>query len=280
MDNTNDENRIIDLSHTIQEGMPVYPGDEIFRHQIVADHDVDGYRVSAFTLGSHLGTHIDFPYHAFVDGETCLDIPLDYFFGPAAVIDLTPFDDGTIPFVIDLDLLQPFRDIFCRVPRILLRTGWSKYFGTRDFYCGFPALTTEAASWLTGFPLMILGLESPSLSSLSPDNMPEDSVQQLDVETLHADRMCHRILLGKKPPILPLECLNGLERLPAFTLPSDSTDNTDRLRIAPFTKTVDWDESNLFLLSCPPLAIQQADGSPVRPIAILNAASWCEKSPD
>ncbi|MDD3586873.1 MAG: cyclase family protein [Thermoguttaceae bacterium] len=269
MDKTSNENEIIDLSHTVKEGMPVYPGDEIFRHQIVADHDIDGYRVSAFVLGSHLGTHLDFPFHAFVDGETCLDIPLDYFHGPAVVIDLTPFDSGSVPFIIDLDLLQPFRDIFYHAPRVLLRTGWSRYFGSREFYCGFPALTVEAASWLTGFPLMILGLESPSLSSLSPDNMPENSVQKLDVETLHADRMCHRILLGKRPPILPLECLAHLDRLPAFTLPSDSDANPNGLRIAPFSKTVDWDESKVFLLSCPPLAIEQADGSPVRPIAIL-----------
>lgn len=273
MNKTNDANRIIDLSHPLREGMAVYPGDEIFRHQIVADHDNDGYRISAFVLGSHLGTHIDFPFHAFVDGETSLDIPLEYFYGPAVVIDLTPFADEHIPFVIDIDLLQPFREIFEKVPRILLRTGWNSRFGSREFYHGFPALTTEAVTWLTGFPLMILGLESPSLSSLSPDNMPEYSIQNLDVETLHADRVCHRILLGKKPPILPLESLAALDELPAFKLELRSDSSDDKLRIAPFSKTVEWDDSKVFTLSCFPLKIQKADGCPVRPVAILPQAT-------
>lgn len=261
--------RLVDLSHTIAEGMPVYPGDEIFRHQVVANHDEDGYRVSAFTLGSHLGTHIDFPSHAFIDGEDCLDLPIDTFYGPAVVINLVPFMDDSVPFIIDLDLLRPFKDIFTKAQRVLLRTDWCLRYGEREFYSGFPSLTTEAVTWLANFQLAIIGLESPSLSSLSPDNMPEGAVDRIDVETLHADRTCHRILLGRQPPTLLLEGLTHLHRLPAYQIEMAEKDSSPPLHIAPFSTTVAWDDAKTFTLCCMPLPVRQADGMPVRAFAIL-----------
>ena len=61
--------RVIDLTQPMKEGMPVYPGDPLFRTRPVADHETDGYRVTELSLGTHTGTHIDFPYHFFRTGN-------------------------------------------------------------------------------------------------------------------------------------------------------------------------------------------------------------------
>ena len=228
--------QLIDLSLKIEEGMPVYPGDPLFRREMTASHDLDGFCVSCWSLGSHLGTHLDAPYHFFSDGEKINDFPPDWFYGPATLIDLTSGRGGSSDEITVAEL-EPFEKIFETEKKILLRTGWSSHWGTSDYYSLFPSITPATAEWIADYPIEILGLETPSLSSFPH---PEDQYVPDEVE-LHSDAEAHRILLGRRPPILLLESLTSLDKLP------------DR-----------------FQLACFPLAVDRADGAPVRAVAILS----------
>ena len=268
--------RLVDLSLKTGIGMPVYPGDPLFTRKTVINHEDDGYQVSLLTLGTHLGTHLDAPRHAFVDGETIDELPLDLFWGPAAVLDLTPLlqkEESDRPAVIDQPDLLPFKPIFEEYDRILLRTDWGDHFYQADYYTSFPSLTTDAAEWLAEFPFRLLGLESPSLSSLSPeisgcwhdeDERSNDNSAELDSnfldEILDGDRECHRIFLGRTPPVILLEGLTNLKELPAFTYRRTKAGKTDRTFIDP--------KSALPVeLCCYPLCLEGGDGCPVRVIA-------------
>lgn len=353
----------VDLTRKIESGMPVYPGDPLFQSRIVADHSFDGFRCSCWTIGSHLGTHIDSPFHQFIDGEIFDDLSLDFFAGKAAVIDLSQEIDAFYrkdiqkPFRIEPELLEPFETIFENVSRILIRTGWDRYWNSSEFYRLFPSFLPETAEWIADFPIKLLGLETPSLAALSIDvsvdplsvdspfneetkdrskclkenlnklkndssnfGLNEDdspksekndkrkqncniktnnnkqidigSVNQKDVDhnlsaettlsdettriadfceetinevQLHADQECHRILLGRRPPILLLEGLVHLEQLPAFKLSKGFEKKTSDSQ-----NVISFDESKTFFLYCFPLNIENADGCPVRAVAEIK----------
>lgn len=293
----------VDLSRPIVEGMSVYPGDPLFQARAFADHRVDGFRGTKLTLGTHLGTHIDVPYHYFVDGETLDVFPVDFFFGSGAVIDVLSLigpdserfaqrEPGR-PAALTVADLEPFESIFESVPFVFLRSGWSPRFGTADFYTDFPSLTPELCDWLVDFPkLRALGLETPSLVSFPtsgrdladtsarrspfdaelteflsrqervdeklPDVQENSDAEPLDELELCADAECHRILLGRRPPVLIVEGLVNLDALPSYG-PEDAVSNR-----------VELDSQRAFDVVCLPLPIVGVDGCPVRVVATVG----------
>jgi len=75
----------IDVSRKVFEGMPVWPGDpevKVRRHLTVAD---DGCSVSEVSMGTHTGTHMDFPAHLM---EVSSVPQINSMVGPCTVIGL------------------------------------------------------------------------------------------------------------------------------------------------------------------------------------------------
>lgn len=86
---------LLDISAPI-ETAPFYPGDSSFSRQWVAGFE-EGSRfcLSAIAMGSHAGTHLDFPSHIFRDGQALDCYTLDRFIIPALVISV--WDCDAIP---------------------------------------------------------------------------------------------------------------------------------------------------------------------------------------
>lgn len=55
--------RVIDLTHTIKENMPVYPGIAEPKLTIANSYEQDGFRETMLHMTTHTGTHIDPPAH-------------------------------------------------------------------------------------------------------------------------------------------------------------------------------------------------------------------------
>src|SRR4051812_14030369 len=78
---------IVDLTHTLREGMPIFPGGEPFKITKLADWQ-QGYYLNKFSMGEHCGTHVDAPLH-FVAGTKSVDeVPLRRLIGPLVLIDV------------------------------------------------------------------------------------------------------------------------------------------------------------------------------------------------
>jgi len=78
---------IIDLTKTIEDGMPVYPGDPKVSLTPIAEVEKDGYENHLLMTSMHSGTHIDGPKH-FIQNQPYIDtFPLDTFIGKARLID-------------------------------------------------------------------------------------------------------------------------------------------------------------------------------------------------
>lgn len=87
---------IIDLSHTIKMGMPVYPDTSQPKIVDLGLYDEHGVYVQEFTLNGHIGTHIDVPAHMLADGNTTSSMDISTFFGNAQVVDCSKFGSNEI----------------------------------------------------------------------------------------------------------------------------------------------------------------------------------------
>lgn len=75
--------KIIDLSQSLFDNMPVYPGDpEVIIKEI---HTVpkEGWNMRSMTLTTHIGTHVNVPYHMNNAGKRLDSYYLDRFIGRA-----------------------------------------------------------------------------------------------------------------------------------------------------------------------------------------------------
>ena len=87
---------IYDVSVPITNAMPVWPGGPGVRVVPKPHLSRDGsYTVNetAIEIASHIGTHIDAPYHFVAAGRRVHEIPLEQLIGKAAVFDIP----GVVP---------------------------------------------------------------------------------------------------------------------------------------------------------------------------------------
>jgi arylformamidase len=182
--------KTIDLTHTISNEMPVYPGDEPPRIKTVTSIETDGFRDSRILLSSHTGTHVDAPAHILLNSSTLDRIPLDCFIGECSVIDLTAVTNPAI----HLADLESHEFLFQNSEFIFLHTGWSRFWGQDNYFRGFPVLSIEAALWIRSFKLKGLGIDNPSVDEAGSTDFP-----------------IHKILLER---MLIIENLANLEKLP------------------------------------------------------------------
>ena len=153
--------KLLDLSHTLATGLPVYPGDETVPRIIRnSSHGPDSHQSSSLVTGCHAGTHIDLPLH-FLDGEPALeDFPLEGCAGRAVVLDAGEgrIDAGILDGV-DLG----------GVDFVVFRTGWERRFGGADYYRDWPWLDPALARRLAAADLKGVGLDTPSIDPFGGD---------------------------------------------------------------------------------------------------------------
>lgn len=184
--------QIIDLTHPIRAGMPVFPGTPPVEILESARLESDGFNELRMVLTTHTGTHLDTPFHLLAKGPGLNELPLSRFVGPAVVIDLRAVPAGG---VAGPEYFRGREDRILFADFVLLLTGWSRFWGQPAYFSGNPLLSEEAAHYLSSFPLKGIGMDAASFD-------PVDS----------ADLPVHHILLGKG--ILLIENLVNLEQLP------------------------------------------------------------------
>jgi arylformamidase len=190
---------LLDLSHPLIHGQPSFPNDpelSITPHFTVAANKVN---VSRISMGSHQGTHLDAPFHFYVDGKTIERMPLERFIGPATLVDLAPRSRLKPKTPITLEMLRPHAKAFKPGARIVYRTGWERNFGKAEFFTDFPTLNIDAAEWIASRRISLLGMDTPT-----------PSTSWLEV---------HLALLKRGTEIVIVESLTNLSKLPKrFTL--------------------------------------------------------------
>ncbi len=147
--------KIHDISVSLSNQMPVYPGDPPLR--IAREHSIPeaDFNVSDIVTGTHIGTHIDPPFHFIESGYTVDQIPLDHLYGNAEVVDLTHVKGQ----VTADDLEGVTSDI------ILLKTSNSALWESSDFSKDYVSLDESAARWAIENRVKTIGIDYLSIGS-------------------------------------------------------------------------------------------------------------------
>ncbi|HTX43791.1 MAG TPA: cyclase family protein, partial [Methanocella sp.] len=146
--------KIYDVSVSIHNGMPAFPGDPPPDIKRVLSMPVDPFNVSLMCTGTHIGTHVDPPIH-FVEGGYTVDmIPLDHLYGPAVVLELPGVDAVTAA-----ELRGVESDI------ILLKTKNSALWDSEEFHTDYVYLDESAARWAVEHGVKTIGIDYLSIGS-------------------------------------------------------------------------------------------------------------------
>ncbi|GAA0636271.1 cyclase family protein [Sporichthya brevicatena] len=157
---------LVDLSHPITPGMPVWPGDPEVSTSVAATIGSHGYNLLALHLGSQTGTHVDAPFHVDEALPTLDQLPLERFTGPAWVVDLR----GHVGAIRPDDLPDlPAGSV------LLLHTGWSAHWGT-ERYGDHPWLDPHTAREIVAAGIRTVGIDAPSIDRPGDTALPSHHV--------------------------------------------------------------------------------------------------------
>ena len=155
--------KIYDVSVSISNDLPVYPGDPEIK--ITRTHSLekgDIARVSHLSFNTHIGTHIDPPYHFVMDGKTLDHVPLDLLIGPARVIDVGDVDSISLAALEGADLDG--------VTRVIFKTRNSRFWQeSNEFRKDFVYLEPEGAELLVKRGIKLVGIDYLSIEKFNFD---------------------------------------------------------------------------------------------------------------
>lgn len=157
--------RVVDLSVPVDAGTVVYPGDPVPRFERHSTIEGEGFNLLEVHMGSQSGTHMDAPYHFEPDGLRIDEVPVDRFVGPGVVVEAT---DLPARGEISWDHVAPVADKIGPGVVVLLRTGWSRYYGT-DAYFEHPFLGADACQ-----RMLDLGARTFCIEAINIDETPDD----------------------------------------------------------------------------------------------------------
>lgn len=161
---------MIDLTHTIDEKISVYPGCEQPEVKPNSDIVADGYRELKLQLYTHTGTHMDAPSHIIVEGKSLDQLPLEHFIGSGYVIDCRNKK------CIDVGFLEALSEHINSAEFLLFYTGWQGKWSTPAYFDEFPTLTTEAVQWLMQYHLKGVGFDVISADAMNSETLPNHQV--------------------------------------------------------------------------------------------------------
>src|ERR1700751_4766886 len=103
------QNKIIDLSHLLNDHITTYPDTVGPKFEILNTVEEHGYAELKATMVLHYGKHIDAPCHILKDTKSIDQFPIDKFIGNAIVIDCQNQKE------ISVEFLQAFQEKISQV---------------------------------------------------------------------------------------------------------------------------------------------------------------------
>jgi arylformamidase len=194
---------ILDISPTVNSKIAVYPGDMPFRETFSMETKKgDHLTLSSIQTTVHLGAHTDAPNHYAPGGQGMHERSLDYYLGPAQVIDVSASVGPRI-------LVKDIKNIPIQAARVLFKTLSfpDPYKWTDDF----KALSAELIDYLFQHKVKLVGIDTPSI-----DPAQDKELESHQAVLRHDMAILEGILLTHVP--------DGLYQLVALPLKIEGAD--------------------------------------------------------
>ncbi len=211
--------KVIDLTQTVCETMPVYPGTEEPQLTVANTHEKDGFRETKLSFYSHTGTHMDAPFHIYADRTPLDALPAEQFVGKGLVIDCRDVGEGGI---IGMEYVETVRELADVAEFLLFNTGWDANWGKEEYFGEYPVVSLEICQYLLDSKKKGVGFDVIGIDPI-------------------ANLSRHKMLLAESDMVI-IENLTNLDKI----------------------------GGELFTFAALPLKYKDADGAPVRAVAILE----------
>lgn len=160
--------KIIDLTHTISENMPVYPGTDGPKLEIANTYEKNGFKETLLTMFSHTGTHMDSPAHLFQNRTTLDSFKAEQFIGKAIVINCSDLKAGQL---ISMEYIEAVKEKADIAEFMLFYTGWDKYWGTSYYFGEYPYISEEVVEYIIKSKKKGVGLDTIGIDPISDENL-------------------------------------------------------------------------------------------------------------
>lgn len=146
----------IDISQTLHNGIAEWPGDTPFTYEVAfAKADTGSVNIGKMTTSTHMGTHIDAPFHYDDAGMKVHELPIDVYIGKAVVIDVSGLDS------VGYSNLEAHD--FGGAERVLLKT--SSRPNADVFPQSYTVLRPDIGPLLKERGVKLIGVDTPSVDS-------------------------------------------------------------------------------------------------------------------
>lgn len=190
---------LIDLSHTIEDGLITYKGlpapiicDYLSRDDSKQYYDeATEFQIGKIEMVTNTGTYIDCPFHRFENGKDISEMELENFAELDAVVISIPFSET---LEITEDHLKNYE---IRNKAVLIYTGWDIHWETDVYFENHPYLTKQAAEYLRECDVRLVGIDSVNIDNTSGKARPVHTTL-LGAEILIVEHLCNLHLLPQE----------------------------------------------------------------------------------
>lgn len=160
--------KVIDLTHIINEKMPVYPGTDTPKLTPVNTYKKDGFKETFLQMYTHTGTHVDSPAHIYEGKKTLDEFPIDQFIGKALVIDCRMLKEGE---PITMENLKVYGEKTDMADFLLFNLGWDKRWGSDEYFGDYPCIDDEVMDYILKGNYKGIGFDVIGLDPIADENL-------------------------------------------------------------------------------------------------------------
>ena len=183
---------LIDLSHTIENGLVTYKGlpapiicDYLSREESKKFYEEGTtFQIGKIEMVSNTGTYVDCPFHRFEHGKDLSEVELEKFAELEGIVIRAPHAQK---LAITPDELKGY-DVAGKA--VLIHTGWDENWNTDAYYAGHPYLTKEAAEYLKDAGAKLAGIDSHNIDNTEGRTRPVHTTL-LGADILIVEHLCN-----------------------------------------------------------------------------------------
>lgn len=148
----------IDITQPLHNGIDHWPGDEAFQYETAVTKEKSGsVNIGRIVSSTHMGTHVDAPFHFMDDGKRILDLDIERYIGRCKVIDLSSFT------AIDEKAL--LSKGIANAERLLIKTSLPNK--PERFPDEVQPITPDGAAYMQSIGVKLVGVDTPSVDPIN-----------------------------------------------------------------------------------------------------------------
>lgn len=191
--------KVIDLTRTISNTMPVYPGTDALSLTTVSTYEESGFKETLLHLYSHTGTHMDSPNHIFAEGISLDQKEVSGFVGKACVIDARDVPAGG---VIDISYIERNKARVEQAEFVIFQTGWEEYWSQEEYFGEYPVISKEVAEYLVKHKKKGIGLDTIGVDPIADTTLTLHHLLLADKRMVIIENLCNLDLIGQETFLL------------------------------------------------------------------------------